>query len=117
MLGRSGPRDELVSAMMASARRAVELDARDPVAHLGLAGAYLALGDPKNGLESIRRAVDLNPSMPMAWIWLGFVLEFRRVSLMTHGTPPTGSMLASEVSTVPGEVHPGSGSCLTGMST
>ncbi|TFG96396.1 MAG: tetratricopeptide repeat protein, partial [Myxococcales bacterium] len=72
MLGRGGPRDEFVSAMMTSARRAVELDARDPAAHLGLAGAYLAGGDPRNGLESIRRAVDLNPSMPMAWIWLGW---------------------------------------------
>jgi hypothetical protein len=35
----------------------------------------------------------------------GFVLEFGRVSLLVHGTPPTGSMLASEVSTIPGEVH------------
>ena len=34
-----------------------------------------------------------------------FVLEFRRVSLMAHGTPPTGSMLASEVSTISGEVQ------------
>jgi TolB-like protein/class 3 adenylate cyclase len=72
MLGRSGPREGLVAAMMASARRAVELDARDPAAHLGLAGSYLAAGDTKNGLASIRRAVDLNPSMPMAWIWLGW---------------------------------------------
>ncbi len=72
MLG-GDPSDELVSAMMASARRAVGLDARDPAAHLGLGAAQLALGDAKNALESIRRAVDLNPSMPMAWIWLGFV--------------------------------------------
>jgi TolB-like protein/class 3 adenylate cyclase len=72
ILGRKGPREELLSAMMASARRAVELDARDPAAQLGLGAAYLAAGDPKNALESIRRAVDLNPSMRMAWIWLGW---------------------------------------------
>jgi len=72
MLGRPGPREEFVAALTSSARRAVELDPRDPVAHLGLAGAYLAAGDIKNGLASSQQAVDLNPSMPMAWIWLGF---------------------------------------------
>jgi hypothetical protein len=36
----------------------------------------------------------------------GFVLEFGRVSLLAHGTPPVGSILASEVSTIPGEVQP-----------
>jgi TolB-like protein/class 3 adenylate cyclase/Flp pilus assembly protein TadD len=72
MLGYEGPREELVAKMMASARRAVALDARDPVAHLGLAGALLSAGDTKSGIESIRRAVDLNPSMPEAWIWLGW---------------------------------------------
>ena len=35
----------------------------------------------------------------------GFVLEFWRVLLMAHGTPPTGSMLASEASTISGEVQ------------
>ena len=71
-MGRGGPHEELVSTMTASARRAVELDARDPAAQLGLAAAYLAVSDPKNALESIRRAIALNPSMPEAWIWLGF---------------------------------------------
>lgn len=72
MLGYDGPREELVAKMTASARRAIALDARDPAAHLGLAGSYLSAGDTKNGIESIRRAVDLNPSMPEAWIWLGW---------------------------------------------
>ena len=72
MLGHSGPRKKLFADMMTSARRAVELDARDPAAHLGLAGIYLAEGEVTNALESIERAVDLNPSMPEAWIWLGF---------------------------------------------
>jgi adenylate cyclase len=71
MLGRV-PNEEFVAALMSSARRAVELDPRDPVAHLGLGGAYIAAGDIKNGLASSQKAVDLNPSMPMAWIWLGW---------------------------------------------
>jgi TolB-like protein len=72
MLGRIGPHEEFVASLMLSARRAIELDPRDPVAHLGLACAYLAAGDIKNGLASSQKAVDLNPSMPMAWIWLGW---------------------------------------------
>lgn len=71
MLGRS-PSDDFTASLMSSARRAVELDPRDPAAHLGLGGAYLAAGDIRNGLGSIQMAVDLNPSMPMAWIWLGW---------------------------------------------
>ena len=64
--------EKFVATLMSSARRAVELDPRDPVAHLGLGGAYIAAGDIKNGLASSQKAVDLNPSMPMAWIWLGW---------------------------------------------
>jgi tetratricopeptide (TPR) repeat protein len=72
MLGRSDPHEEFIASLMLSARRAVELDTRDPAAHLGLGCAYLAAGDIKNGLASSQKAVDLNPSMPMAWIWLGW---------------------------------------------
>ena len=32
-----------------------------------------------------------------------FVLELGRISLLAHGTPPAASMLASEVSTRPGQ--------------
>lgn len=72
MLGRTGPQEEFITTLMSSARRAVELDPRDPAAHVGLAGAYLAAGDIRNGIASSQKAVSLNPSMPMAWIWLGW---------------------------------------------
>jgi TolB-like protein/cytochrome c-type biogenesis protein CcmH/NrfG len=72
MLGASEPREQLVASIMSNARRAVELDPRDPAAHLGLAGFYLTEVEVTNALESINRAVDLNPSMPEAWIWFGF---------------------------------------------
>jgi len=72
MLGGVDSRDQMVSAALASARRAVALDLRDPTAHAALSGAYLVAGDPENGLDSARRSVDLNPSMPEAWIWLGW---------------------------------------------
>ncbi len=73
MLGRSGPHEEFIESMMSSARRAVELDPRDPAAQLGLAAGHLASGDARNALASARKAVELNPSMQEAWIWLGFV--------------------------------------------
>ena len=38
----------------------------------GWGEAYLAAGEIKNGLASSQDTVDLNPSMPMAWIWLGW---------------------------------------------
>ncbi len=34
--------------------------------------AYLGTGDVRSGLDSARRAVDLNPSMPEAWATLGW---------------------------------------------
>lgn len=72
IMGYNGPLEPLVASITKSARRAVELDARDPAAHLGLASSYLAEAEVTNALESISRAVDLNPSMPEVWIWLGF---------------------------------------------
>jgi len=64
--------EQKVEAALGTARRAVELDARDPFAHAALGWAYIMGGDLKNGLDSARRAVDLNPSMPEAWVWLGW---------------------------------------------
>lgn len=72
MMGYSGPLEQQIENITKSARRAVELDPRDPAAHLGLASSYLATTEVANALDSISRAVELNPSMPEAWIWLGF---------------------------------------------
>ena len=69
--GRTATAEE-VSAALATARRALDLDPRDPVAHAALGAVYLTAGDPDNALDSTRRAVVLNPSMPEAWIWFGW---------------------------------------------
>jgi TolB-like protein/class 3 adenylate cyclase len=61
-----------ITAAFETARRAVEIDPRDPVAHAALGAIYLTAGDPQNALDATRRAVELNPSMPLAWIWFGF---------------------------------------------
>jgi adenylate cyclase len=61
-----------IAAAFETARRALEIDPRDPVAHAALGAIYLTAGDPQNALDATRRAVELNPSMPLAWIWFGF---------------------------------------------
>ncbi len=71
-LSGSGKREDMVSEVFESARRAVALDARDPAAQTALGAAHLAAGDPKTALDSIQRAVNLNPSMPVAWVYLGW---------------------------------------------
>jgi adenylate cyclase len=64
--------DEQLAVALDTARRAVELDPRDPVAHTALAAVYVTAGDPTNAIDAARRAVDLNPSLRDAWIWLGW---------------------------------------------
>jgi TolB-like protein/class 3 adenylate cyclase len=64
--------DEELAAALAAARRAVELDPRDPVAHAALGAVHLTAGDPRNAIDATRKAVELNPSMPEAWIWFGW---------------------------------------------
>ncbi|MGE0486679.1 MAG: adenylate/guanylate cyclase domain-containing protein [Gammaproteobacteria bacterium] len=68
-----GAREAFVQPLVRDARMAVELDPRDPVAHLAVGCLHLALGDIAPSLEAMNRAIELNPSMPMAWIMLGFV--------------------------------------------
>jgi adenylate cyclase len=63
---------EQVSGALATARRALEIDPRDPVVYAALGAIYLMAGDPKNALDAARQAVELNPSMPEAWIWFGW---------------------------------------------
>jgi adenylate cyclase len=71
-LGSGGsPQDKLALALE-TARRAVELDPRDPMAHTALAFALNMSGDARNGLASAQRAVDLNPSSPEGWATLAW---------------------------------------------
>jgi len=65
---------ETLAAALETARRAVELDPRDPAAQAALGWAYVMTGDIDNGLEASRRAVNINPSMPEAWGWLSWNL-------------------------------------------
>jgi TolB-like protein/class 3 adenylate cyclase len=72
VLGSTNAAGQPPSAALGTARRAVDADPRDPVAHAALGWAHLMAGDVQGGLDSTRRAVELNPSLPDAWIWLGW---------------------------------------------
>jgi tetratricopeptide (TPR) repeat protein len=66
-------------------RRAVALDPRDAEAQTFLAFALITAGDSAGAHEAARRAVDLNPSMPLALAFLAY---------LTHmiGNPPQESI-------------------------
>jgi TolB-like protein/cytochrome c-type biogenesis protein CcmH/NrfG len=70
---------------LAQARKAVALDPRDAEAHAMLSFAQLTAGDSSAAVESARRAVNLNPSFPLALTFLAY---------MTHmtGHPPQESI-------------------------
>jgi TolB-like protein/class 3 adenylate cyclase len=100
--------EKKVAAALGNARRAVELDPRDPIAQAALSWAQLMGGDLRNGLDSARRAVELNPSMPEGWIWFGWAqlltgdpegciassLRARRLNPggINSGTPPEDNL-------------------------
>ena len=74
-----------LDAAVAQARRAVALDPRDAEAHAMLSFALLTAGDSSASIESARRAVNLNPSFPLALTFLAYM------SHMT-GHPPQESI-------------------------
>jgi TolB-like protein/class 3 adenylate cyclase/Flp pilus assembly protein TadD len=70
-LGSDAP-EQATAVALATARRAIDLDPREPLAHAALCDAFLVAGDVRSGLDAAQRAVELNPSMPEAWIELGW---------------------------------------------
>jgi tetratricopeptide (TPR) repeat protein len=64
--------EQKVSSALETARRAVERDPRDALAHGVLGFAYIEAGDARNGLDEYQRGLDLNPSMPEAWVGFGW---------------------------------------------
>lgn len=88
VFGISSTPEQDLAAALATARRAVELDARDPDAHAALSQAFQLVGDLRNARDSAQRAVDLNPSSPFATLMLGF--------MTLYTGDPTGSLALFE---------------------
>jgi serine/threonine-protein kinase len=55
--------------------RAVAADPREPLGHLNRGLLLITLGDARGAVESTRRAVELNPSLPMALSYHAYALH------------------------------------------
>jgi adenylate cyclase len=73
--------DETLAQALAASRRAAALDPRDAEAQAILALVLLTTGDSAGSREASRRALDLNPSLPMALTFYAYFLH------MTGGSP------------------------------
>jgi tetratricopeptide (TPR) repeat protein len=69
--GRARP---CVEKAMACARRAVELDADNPVAHENLGHVYMVTGAQQEAIAEQRRAIELEPNSCTAYAYLGAAL-------------------------------------------
>jgi TolB-like protein len=61
--------EETLELALTQARRAVDLDPRNPEAHAELAFALMTAGDANAAIEESRRGMELNPSQPMALLF------------------------------------------------
>ena len=67
--------DESVVRALDLARRAVEMDPGDSMAHAALAFALAVSGDIQGAIASAERAVELNPSAPQGWTVLAYAKD------------------------------------------
>ncbi len=77
--------ERTLEVAVAQGRRAVALDPRDAEAQTFLAFALITAGDSAGAHEVARRAVDLNPSMPLALAFLAYLMHM-------IGNPPQESI-------------------------
>jgi adenylate cyclase len=68
--------DANLQAAYASARRAVELDDKDPYAHYILAWPSLLMRKHENAVAAAQRAIDLTPNFALAYFMLGVTRVF-----------------------------------------
>jgi TolB-like protein len=53
-----------------AAQKAISLDDRDALAHWAMGGAYLLRGEYAHAAMALNRAIDINPSLAVAYLWL-----------------------------------------------
>jgi tetratricopeptide (TPR) repeat protein len=68
--------DANLRASYESARRAVELDDRDPYAHYILAWPCLLMREHEESVAAVQRAIDLTPNFALAYFMLGVIRVF-----------------------------------------
>lgn len=66
----------LIPKAESAGQRAIALDSQDPWAHLAMAGVYGYRRRHGDAVDELRKAVDLNPSFSLGYIWLGVVMAY-----------------------------------------
>ena len=59
---------------MQAARRAIQIDERDPVGHFAIGRIYMMKGEHDASIAALEKAIELNPSFSQAWHGLSMIL-------------------------------------------
>ncbi len=71
VLGFTEDSNATIEEMLVIGRKAMAAGSNDAFAHLAIAGAHLIRSDAAPAIEALERAIELNPSFPTAYMWLG----------------------------------------------
>ena len=74
VLGFSVGRDRLVEEGKLLAKKAVEIDPRDPIAYFSMGRNLMMLGDHDGAIAALKYSLELNPNFAHSYFGLGFVL-------------------------------------------
>lgn len=74
VLGFSEERDRLVEEGKLLAKKAMEIDTRDPVAYFSMGRNLMMLGDHDGAIAALKYSLELNPNFAQSYFGLGFVL-------------------------------------------
>jgi adenylate cyclase len=73
-LGYSEERDRLLEEGKQLAKKAMEIDVRDPVAHFAIGRIHMMQGDHDESIAALKYSLELNPNFAQSYFGLGFVL-------------------------------------------
>lgn len=74
VLGFSKERDRLVEEGKLLAKKAMEIDTRDPVAYFSMGRHLMMRGDHDGAIAALKYSLELNPNFAQSYFGLGFVL-------------------------------------------
>ena len=75
VLGFSEERDRLLEEGRLLAKKAMEIDSRDPVAYFAIGRIHMMQGDHDDSIAELNYSLELNPNFAHSYFGLGFVLS------------------------------------------
>lgn len=88
VLGFSDERDRLLEEGRQLAKKAMEIDSRDPIAYFAIGRIHMMQGDHDESIAAIKYSLELNPNFAHSYFGLGFVLtlagELKEAKEMLH---------------------------------